>query len=393
VDLDPILRGEKVALPPSVFERGDRIRLLYPCCINMLMGESESCKSWIAAAVVAVELIAGHHVIYADYEDGPETLVERLRALGVAPEQIKASLTYLNPDGPFDDLAQAVIAEAIQLRGPPTLGVADGVTEAMSNIGLDPISGKDVVTYFAGFPSWLASTGAAVCLIDHVTKSQEGRGRWAIGSERKISGLTGAAYICETIAPFGRGMTGTVRISIAKDRRGHVRPHQDARKVIVMAELKSWPDDGVTISFSAPESSTDGAFRPTYLMTRLSQTIVEQPGLTKALSGRPCRGRTTSRTWRSNCLSMRTMSKSSKAPAVLTSTTPSGRLRSARTVTQMSQSDLAPTLPQRAPGTVTFPQTSVPLAPSLRRARSHTGCEVRGVGIKNSVCPDEEVTP
>jgi hypothetical protein len=280
VDLDPILRGDQVTPPPSVFERYDGVFLFYAACINALFGESESLKSWIVAVVTAQELKAGHHVIYADCEDGPETLIERLRALGVTTDQIRAHLTYINPNGPLDDLAQAVVEEAITLRGAPTLAVVDGVTEAMSDIGLDPMSGTDVAAYYAGSPRWLAQTGAAVCLVDHVTKSTESRGRWAIGSERKISGLTGAAYSCEAITPFGRGKTGTVKISVAKDRRGHVRRHADGRNVIVMAEFKSWPDDGVTATFSAPESSQDGTFRPTYIMGKLSEAIESTPGLT-----------------------------------------------------------------------------------------------------------------
>jgi hypothetical protein len=281
IDLEPVLRGEQVTPPPTVFERCDGIRLLYPGRLNSLMGETESCKSWIAQAVVAQELVADHHVIYADFEDGPESTVERLRALGVTSDQISAGLTYLNPGGRFDQLAQAVIEQAIAAKGSPTLAVLDGVTEAMSDIGLDPISGTDVALYYAGSPRWLARTGAAVALIDHVTKSQEGRGRWAIGSERKLSGLDGAAYGFETVLPFGRGKTGTVKITVAKDRCGHIRQHAGVRGVIVMAELKSWPDDGVTVTFGEPETSDGtGTFRPTYLMEKVSKAITATPGLT-----------------------------------------------------------------------------------------------------------------
>jgi hypothetical protein len=280
IDLNPVLRGEQVTPPPAVFERADGIKLLYPARINAFFGETESCKTLITQAIVAQELEADHHVIYGDFEDGPESMVERLRALGVSAERIGSRLTYLNPGGCFDELAQAVVQEAIEKRGPPTLAVIDGVTEAMSDIGLDPMSGTDVAAYYAGSPRWLARTGAAVALIDHVTKSQEGRGRWAIGSERKLSGLDGAAYGFETIQPFGRGKTGTVKITVAKDRCGHIRQHAGAKSVIAMAELKSWPDDGITVSFSEPESSEDGTFRPTYLMGKLSEAIEATPGLT-----------------------------------------------------------------------------------------------------------------
>ena len=145
----------------------------------------------------------------------------------------------------------------------------------MADIGLDPISGTDVATYYAGSPRWMARTGAAVAVVDHVTKSHEGRGRWAIGSERKLSGLDGAAYGFESLVAFGRGKTGLIKITVAKDRCGHIRQHAGAGEVIAMAELKSWPDDGVTVDFGLPDASTGGTFRPTHLMTKLSERIVE----------------------------------------------------------------------------------------------------------------------
>jgi transcriptional regulator with XRE-family HTH domain len=69
------------------------------------------------SAETLYRLVADHHVIYADFEDGPESTVERLRALGVTSDQISARLTYLNPGGRFDELAQAVIEQAIAARG------------------------------------------------------------------------------------------------------------------------------------------------------------------------------------------------------------------------------------------------------------------------------------
>jgi hypothetical protein len=281
VDLAPVLRGECVTPKPTVLERIDGIRFLYPGRLNLAMGETESGKTWWALMATKQELAAGHHVIYCDFEDGPESVVERLRALGATVEQISTHLTYVNPAGHFDELAKEAMEVAIAHKGAPTLAIIDGVTEAMGELGLDPIKGPDVAAYFASSPRWLARTGAAVLLIDHVTKSRENRGRWAIGSERKLSGLDGAAYGFEMIRPFGRGKTGSVKVTVAKDRCGHIRQHEGIGHAIAMMGLKSWPDGGVTVSLEVPEATTsDGAFRPTVLMGKLSKAIVEQPGLT-----------------------------------------------------------------------------------------------------------------
>jgi hypothetical protein len=279
VDIDSVLRGERVTLPPAVLERSDGVKLIYPGRLNVFMGDSESCKTWIADAAVAAELNQGHHVIILDYEDSAETTVERLRSLGVSADNISAWLTYTNPAGKFDELAEAVLQEAIKGRGDPTLAVVDGVTEAMADIGLDPISGPDVATFYGGAPRWLAHTGAAVTLIDHVTKSTEGRGRWAIGSERKISGLDGAAYGFDVIEPFGRGRTGKVKMTVSKDRLGHIRQHEGPKRLIALIELQSWPDGGVTINIDPPDPESSTGFKPTHLMEKVSKVITAQPGL------------------------------------------------------------------------------------------------------------------
>ena len=280
IDLGPVLRGERVTLPPSVLTRDDGICLLYPGRLNAAIGETESLKSWFAALAATQELAAGHHVIYLDFEDTPETAVERLRALGTTVEQISSLFTYVQPEGRFDDLAKIMVDEAIGKRGTPTLVVSDGVTEAMSLAGLDPRDGSDVAAFYNGFPRWFARTGAAVCMVDHVTKSTEGRGRWAIGSERKLSGLDGAAYLFDVLSPFGRERTGKVKITVSKDRCGHVRQHEGAGRVIAIMELKSWPDGGVTASLEVPKAAeSDGSFRPTWLMEKMSQAIADHPGL------------------------------------------------------------------------------------------------------------------
>lgn len=281
IDLTPVLNGERVTPAPAVFARCDDVKLLYPGRLNLFIGETESCKSWGAALAVAQELALGHHVVYVDFEDTPESAVERLRSLGSAPDQIASFLTYIQPDGAFDDLAKIMVEEVLATRGPPSLAVIDGVTEAMSQVGLDPNDGPSVAAFYASFPRWLARTGAAVVLVDHVTKSAEGRGRWAIGSERKLSGLDGAAYLFDTIVPFGRGRTGKVKITVSKDRCGHVRQHEGVGRTIALLELKSWPDGGITATMEVPEAAdVTGSFRPTYLMEKLSTAIIENPGLT-----------------------------------------------------------------------------------------------------------------
>jgi hypothetical protein len=279
IDLGPVLRGERVTVPPSILARNDNVFLLYPGRINVAFGESESLKSWFALEAAKRELDAGRHVLYIDFEDTPETAVERLRALGTQPEQIESHLTYLQPSGRYDDMAQAIVGDLLKGKGVPSLAVIDGVTEAMAQAGLNPDAGTDVVAFYASYPRQLARAGAASLLLDHMAKSRENRGSWAIGSERKKSGMDGASYQFDIITPFGRGKTGKVKISVSKDRCGYIREHEGAGKVISVMELRSWPDGGVTASLEVPEAGQSGALRPTFLMQKLSEAIIASPGL------------------------------------------------------------------------------------------------------------------
>src|SRR5687768_6675613 len=64
--------------------------------------------------------------------------------------------------------------------------------------------------------------GAAVLMLDHVTKSREGRGRFAFGSQHKLaSGDVG--FLLEARQPAGIGRTGRTSILISKDRHGALR--------------------------------------------------------------------------------------------------------------------------------------------------------------------------
>ena len=280
VDLGPALRGEILSPSPSLLARSDGAFMLYPARTHSFFGESESGKSWMAFEAARQEIIMGGHVAYFDFEDSPESAVERLRAFGVTDEQIEAHFTYIQPEGAFDELAEILLEDTFAKKGKPSLAIIDALTDAMAHSRLDPRDGTDVTNYYAGLPRWLCNRGAAVCTIDHVTKSTEGRGRWAIGSERKISVLTGVAYMIEAITPFGRGQTGRIKISVAKDRCGHVLQHSGPQGLFAMVELKSEADGSILTSINAPKVY-DGSkpFRPTFLMEKISRAVEDNPGI------------------------------------------------------------------------------------------------------------------
>ena len=66
-------------------------------------------------------------------------------------------------------------------------------------------------------------TGAAVFANDHVPKNNSSYSGFAIGSQHKIAGLTGASFTMEKMVPFGRGRHGVATVRVGdKDREGFV---------------------------------------------------------------------------------------------------------------------------------------------------------------------------
>lgn len=88
----------------------------------------------------------------------------------------------------------------------------------------------NVATWMRTIPRPLAeSTGAAVVLIDHVTKSKEGRGRYPVGAQAKLSAITGAAYAVTVKDALIQGGQSEFILSVVKDRPGAVRQHAGGR--------------------------------------------------------------------------------------------------------------------------------------------------------------------
>lgn len=263
IDLTDALTGVDVP-PPTILARTDDICLLYAGRTHGLAGESETCKSWVAQIGSAQVINAGGDVLWIDFEDDDRGVVSRLLALMTSPDVIRTHFVYVRPEEPLRTrdgrwTAGGVDFDKVLASHPWALIVIDGVTEAMVTEGLDLNSNSDIATWSRMLPKRCANTGAAVAMLDHVTKAPDSRGRYAIGGQHKLAGLTGCQYVFETERPFSRAtvepITGVIKISVTKDRPGHVRTYA-SEGVIARMELTSYPDGGVTAKLLAPGEST-----------------------------------------------------------------------------------------------------------------------------------------
>ena len=293
IDLTDLLNGVREPLLPSLFERSDGQCLLYPGLVHSFHGESESGKSLIIQVECVRRINRGQKVLYLDFESDVASVVDRLLEFGADPAAVADHFRYVQPEVRPDSVEERRAWEEV-LSGTYALAVIDGVTDALGIFGCSTIDNDDVARWIRTVPKQIAArTGAAVVLIDHVTKDTSTRNRWAIGGQAKMAGLTGAAYTAEVVAPLGRGMRGEVVLKIAKDRPGAVRPHcgsfsrrdrtQEAARIVVDSTGES-----PTVTIGPPsfrgieDSGGQDAFRPTNLMQRVSEVIEKQPAeLTK----------------------------------------------------------------------------------------------------------------
>jgi hypothetical protein len=233
---------------PSILKREDGNHILYANKINAIFGESESGKTWIAIEAVRQELQKGHCVFYMDFEDSARGIRGRLKTMGVDASGLR-HFRYANPDEGLTRGIVEVIQSEIQIHK-PSLIVIDGVNAAMNLLGLDLEKNKDATTFSQLILRPLRMENACILTIDHVTKSKDTRGNYAIGAQAKRADIDGVAIAVDVAMPFGRGLDGCLNLKVTKDRPGFVRAICQDAKDLGVANLKSNKDGTITVTIS-----------------------------------------------------------------------------------------------------------------------------------------------
>ncbi|MBM0128057.1 AAA family ATPase [Pimelobacter simplex] len=251
--------------------------MFYRGKVHTVSSESEGGKTWLVLAAVLHELRADNHVVYVDFEDDEGGIVGRLLTLQADRDDILQRFHYVRPMDALGTGIHLDDLDALLRDVQPTLGVVDGVTEAMTLHGLDTNSNADAAKFGRMLPRRLAEAGAASVSIDHVTKSAEGRGRYSLGAVHKLNALDGAAYVLENKTAFGVGITGRSAIRIAKDRPGQLRRHALPSSgglhwfgdMVMTSHDEQWAE----IEIAAPVAAEEREFRPTHVMKAICEAI------------------------------------------------------------------------------------------------------------------------
>jgi hypothetical protein len=265
VDLALVLADGYEPPVPSILQRIDGKALFYRGRMNALYGESGSGKSWVALKTAAQILADGGNVVYIDLEDHPGSVASRLMAIGVARQDLIERFAYISPDGGWNERAGEEWERFI-VDNDAELVVIDSTGEAMAADGTKPNDDDEVARWFRRVPRRLARAGACVLVLDHVPKSKDTNDRFAIGSQRKLAAIDGAAYRVEVGVAPAKGIEGHINLITTKDRGGN---YQHGAKV---AEIDI-SDDGLGSTTVNVKPPGDGL--PTVLMTRICQFIAE----------------------------------------------------------------------------------------------------------------------
>jgi AAA domain len=261
---------------PTVLQVVGALPLFYPARINSLFGASGGGKTWVALAAIAETVRNGERALMIDYEDHAQGITERLIILGLTDEQI-ALVDYRNPASGLS-LGVRTICDTY------TLVVLDSTGEAMAAGGVDSNADREVAQWFAIVKQLVRLESApAVVILDHIPKDKDAPSGYAIGSQRKLAAITGAAYRVDTLKEPAKGKDGKLKLTVAKDRPGNRAKNTVAAEIDL---IETAPGE-LSIAAHPTEAQTALAhgekFRPTVLMERVSAYLA---GVSRPVSGK-----------------------------------------------------------------------------------------------------------
>lgn len=224
-DVKAILAGELPDRPqPTVLRRKDGRFLFYERQVNLLFGDPESGKTWIALAAAADAINAGRRVLVVDLDhNGCAATVGRLLMLGASRARLidQDQFRYCEPDDGVD--IRTVVADMDTWK--PHVAVVDSVGELLPMLGADSNSADDFTRAHTRVLKPLAKSGAAVIAIDHPAKGAESRAKGPGGTAAKRRAIGGASLRVKATRHFTPGQGGVAMMFINKDRHGGLREH------------------------------------------------------------------------------------------------------------------------------------------------------------------------
>ena len=223
LDLKAFMEGTGPAAPPRVVAtRDDGEALLYAGQVNLVFGDPESGKTWLADAGVAEALRAGRRGVIVDFDhNGPGSTCSRLLMLGASKAALadQSRFRYVEPE----DAEQLRHIVAALVAWGPAVVVIDSIGELLPLLGLSSNQPDDFTVAHTRVLKPIAHTGAVVIAIDHLAKNTESRSAGPTGTNAKRRAVGGVSLRVTATQAFTPGRGGRALLTINKDRHGGLR--------------------------------------------------------------------------------------------------------------------------------------------------------------------------
>ncbi len=255
VDVAALLDGTLPEPPaPDLLRRSDSNALFYAGQVNLLFGDPESGKTWVALAAVEEALREGRTALVVDLDhNGPAATLSRLVALGAPVVALRdpSRFLYCEPD---DRIEMAGVV-AHMAKWHPGVAVVDSIGELLPLFGSSSNSADEFTTVHTRVLKPLARSGAAVLAVDHLAKGQDSRAHGPGGTAAKRRAIGGVSVRVKVKDAFTPGHGGAAYLSVNKDRHGGLRAHcptGDREPLAGVFKLNAFADGVLTWTVAAP---------------------------------------------------------------------------------------------------------------------------------------------
>lgn len=262
-DIGALLKdGFPPAPAPQVLRDNIGVGMFYAGQVNLLFGDPESGKTWVALAAVAEALQLGRKAAVLDLDhNGVQAVVSRLLDLG-APETALTDLERFRYAEPADAAELLAVVRDLSANWIPHVAVVDSMGEVLPLLQASSNSPDDFTRAHGLVLKPLAVAGACVIVIDHLAKNTESRAMGSTGTAAKKRAVGGVSMRVTIQNQFTPGRGGSCTLTIAKDRHGGLRARRSTGDREPLAgTFKLYGDDNTAMwSLFAP---TDGQPNPT----------------------------------------------------------------------------------------------------------------------------------
>lgn len=191
------------------------VDLLYTESIHSIYSPGGTGKTILALWCAVQVMQSGQDVLYVDEENGAHHIGELLQSFGVDPDLISEHFKYLPAPGLTKDELEVWTLSLEHYK--PALVVFDSLADHLSNNNLNENDSIAVTWWIKKFAQPAKDAGASVLCLDHIAKSEDAKG--ARGSGAKTAKVD-VAWRLKCTTPFNRETTGSVELSVDKDRKG-----------------------------------------------------------------------------------------------------------------------------------------------------------------------------